>query len=770
MKKIYSFCLLWCLAIVGFSQNVSDTIHVDHYDLHLNFTDFTNQTISGYADLTIVSKINNLSELTLDLEALTVDSVRVNNMNASYLYADKKLRVFHNASMDDTMIVRVYYHGHPIPDARWGGFHYSGAYCYNLGVAFTFQPHNFGRCWYPCLDVFTDKSTYTMHIHTEAGKMAVCGGVLTDSLTLDDGSRVWTWNLTEPIPTYLNSVAVGPYVLYADTFNGINGTIPIQIYTPSSTIHKVAGTFVHLKEMLRTYERLFGPYRWARVGYVAVNFSGGAMEHATNIAYPLAAINGTTANESLFGHELFHHWFGNLITCARAEEMWINEGITSYSEAITVENLYGNEAFRDYIRDVHRATLKNIAKDDGGYYALDAVPQEVTYGTHSYNKGSLVTHSLRYYMGDSLFFDAMRQLLNHYAYKNVSSEQLFTYLSQVSGMDLMDFYEGWVHQPGFLHFSIDSIIPVQNDRYRVYLHQKLHHATHFANNNKVDLTFVSQDRNLYTVPEVTFSGEYGVVELSLPFCPLFGVVDYYEKMMDATIDYTKNLVSSETFTGTDSRCVVKLDSYVDTVLVRVEHNLVMPEGREALPEGIHRMSDTHYWNVNMAYLPHGEAVPEGTLQFRYEGGVNNNDYALMEGYNPNNLKLLYRATLADPWRVIGSTRSGSPVAGSLKTEHLLSGQYCLAVGEPTAGLENYKSDIQVLLYPNPTREVLKIKVKGGKRYVQAQICDSVGNVIQTIPLLNNETLLNVSHLSSGIYYVRVKDTKGDMRSKSFVKI
>lgn len=65
-------------------------------------------------------------------------------------------------------------------------------------------------------------------------------------------------------------------------------------------------------------------------------------------------------------------------------------------------------------------------KEDGGHFALDNVPQEVTYGTHSYKKGALVIHTLRNYMGDDLFFSSLRSLLNHYAYQNVSSVEFST--------------------------------------------------------------------------------------------------------------------------------------------------------------------------------------------------------------------------------------------------------------------------------------------------------------------------------------------------------
>ena len=128
------------------------------------------------------------------------------------------------------------------------------------------------------MDEFTDKSTYSFHIRTQNGKMAVCNGLLTDSLTLADSTRVWSWQLDLPVPTYLVSMAVGNYMCYSDTYQGMERVIPIQIYAAPNIYPNIPGSFVHLKEVLHQFETHFGPYRWPRVGYVCVAMTGGAID------------------------------------------------------------------------------------------------------------------------------------------------------------------------------------------------------------------------------------------------------------------------------------------------------------------------------------------------------------------------------------------------------------------------------------------------------------------------------------------------------------
>ena len=153
------------------AQQRTDSVHVAHYDLNLSVVDFTGYTIDGYTDLTIVAKVNNLTQMRLDLKALTTDSVFVNGAAVTFSHVGETLLVTVPAMQTgDTALVRIYYHGTPAHDNYFGGFYFNGQYAYNYGVALEATPHSYGRVWFPCLDEFTDKSSYSFHIRTENGK------------------------------------------------------------------------------------------------------------------------------------------------------------------------------------------------------------------------------------------------------------------------------------------------------------------------------------------------------------------------------------------------------------------------------------------------------------------------------------------------------------------------------------------------------------------------------------------------------------------------
>lgn len=763
MKRTTTILSLLLLAMLsGFAQQRTDSVHVAHYDLHLSVVDFTNHVIEGYTDITVVSKVGNLSQLRLDLMALTTDSVFVNQTPAAFTHTGQSLRVvLPTMQAGDTASVRVHYHGTPAHDGYFGGFYYSGEYAYNVGVALSDIPHAYGRCWFPCMDEFTDKSSYSFHIRTQNGKRAICNGLLTDSLTLADNTKIWSWQLDEPVPTYLVNLAVGNYLCYADTFQGVEKVIPIEIYAGPNIYPNIPASFIHLKPVLRKYEEFFGPYRWPRVGYVCVAMTGGAMEHATNISLPNAAVNGTLAYEGTIMHELFHHWFGDLITCERPKEMWINEGFADYSEALVQEWLYDN--YDEHIRDLHATTLQTLAKQDEGLYPLDNVPQDHTYGMHSYQKGGLVIHTLRNYMGDSLFFSSLRQLLDHFAYQNVNSEEFFTYLSQVSGMNLMDFYEDWIHQPGFLDFDVDKIVNHACGIYAVVVRQKGYGTNHLGTNVPVDVTLVSGDMEFSTTEHQLVSGDSTELMVLSSFNPAFVILDHHGKLNDATIDDTRKVEGPGNISFTNTYCSAQISQLSDTSLIHVEHHYVAPTAPSPLPEGYIRFSQTHYWTVNYA-----GAEPTGVWRFQLKRTNGQPDYNLLDGgFAIENLKLMYRPDGQSAWTPVEYTRTGSPYNSTITTTDMLAGQYCFAVAEQGVSTVE-RPGVRLSVYPNPADDTIILKTDTDKAD-KAVVFDSLGHKVKTMKISEETQTINVSNLSSGNYIIVLYRKGKSVARTMFVK-
>jgi len=214
MKNLTLFFILVLIIISKAAvAEVGDTIHVAHYSIHLTQINTEEQAIAGWTEASIVSKLDNLNAFSLELKALTVDSVQINHEAGLFTQSDEMVRIMLQQPVNEgeSFTVKIWYHGKPFHES-WGGFHWNGEYAFNLGVGFVSIPHNLGKTWFPCVDDFTDRATYDFYVTVSNQKKAVCGGVLQQVTPETDSTSTWHWKLDHNIPTYLASVAVGNYV------------------------------------------------------------------------------------------------------------------------------------------------------------------------------------------------------------------------------------------------------------------------------------------------------------------------------------------------------------------------------------------------------------------------------------------------------------------------------------------------------------------------------------------------------------------------------
>ena len=737
----------------------SDTIDVLNYSINLNISDIESKTISGYTELSIVPKINNINTFTLDLLALEIDSVFFNNNTIPYDYNDTIIlfKPTETISITDTFLLKIYYHGHPVIDpSTWGGFYFSSGYAFNLGVGFEDSPHNYGRVWYPCLDDFIDKATYDFHIKVKQGDKAICGGTLQSVTDNSDTTQTYNWILHNEISTYLSSVAVGNYIEVTDTFYGSENTIPINLFVYPNDSLKAVQSFANLTNMLTGFEKYFGPYKWERVGYVAVDFNAGAMEHATNIAYPAVCINGDLTYETLYGHELSHHWFGDLVTCKSAEDMWLNEGWAVYAESMLTEHLYGKEAFKKYRSTQHKAVLKTAHIDDDGYRAVYGIPHKYTYGTTVYKKGADVAHTLRGYLGDSLFFNAIKSYMSTYSYKSINTIEFRDFLSNYTSIDLTDFFDTWVFSPGEPHYSIDSFSVEdigQNYNVTVYVKQKLRVLNNFANSNKVEISFMDNNWNIQT-RIMNFSGEFGTQTFTIPINPSLVMMDMEEKISDATTDNYKILSSTGIKSFSDTYFTSQILEIEDSVFIRATHNWLAPDNFKTPISGI-IISDNRYWNIEMLEPSVFKAKGKFNFDTRSSSGLDNELIT-----NMDSLVLLYRKSTAENWRIIPYTKMGF-TNGFIIVDSLMSGEYSFGMQDwerylQASNINKLNNEYKFKVFPNPSHNKFTFEYDIQKNGL-IEIFDLKGNKVynQKVKAYTQRLTWQASKMSKGTYIAKL---------------
>lgn len=768
-KKYFFTCVLLALATGLFAQT-ADSVDVLHYDLNLRLRSNSTPHLSGCARLEI-RLLTAMPRLQLDLKNATVDSVFVNGQrDSSASYTSPFLTVgTADATAGDTLVVDVHYRSNGYMESNgMGGLHFNSGIAYNLGIALREYPHNMGKAWFPCRDNFTDRASYTLQVNTEAGWTAQCGGTCDSVWMDDDGSQNTRWQLPQEIPTYLISITAAPWHIIERTFTGLYGTYPTTLgylHHDSTTVQR---TFDNLERVLPMYEQCFGPYRWGRIGYVSTPM--GSMEHVNNICLHTAAMdNLTEVGQSTIVHELSHAWFGNLITCSSAADMWFNEGGASFCEEVAMQAIHTADGKPFYHREYYMNNLEKVIRtchldDGGGYRPLYDQPHYYTYGMTTYNKGALMWHSLRGYLGDSVFYAALRTLFERNAFQSMDGWSVRDSLAAYSHTNLDDFFNFYVYDGGFVDFIVDST-RYHNGTATLYLRQRLLGTETPMQGCRVPVTFVGTngERQTFTA---SWDGPTATLDFPLPFAPAHVLVDADDTLTRActsgnvAIDHRGNYRQMAAhFTCTATACG---DS---TSWLRIEHHWLPAEG--AMPYGVVRQAN-RYWNIIGDISD--ETRISGTFHYTCEAGNNVSyphlDYGFYERTNSrDSLRLLYRPDNQSAWQVVDASHGGTASDGRLNLNLLKTGEYTLAIvdtallGITTVG---QTESATVTLYPNPSTGNVTIDVTHPSTVT---VVDMTGRtVIPATPLSAQHATLNVS-LPKGIYLVRVEE-KESHRSTS----
>ncbi len=792
MKKTFLLSILaFAFQFMEAKDLRGDTIDIRSYVLKLDLSDFTGKVLKGDAVIGIKAKMNGVEGIRLDLLKLNVDSVKVNSFNAPFTYNDSVLDInlLTTLSTGDSATLQVYYQGIPYHAPNdFGGFYWTSTHAFNIGVSFLGDPHNYGRVWFPCFDNFEVRSLYEFYVTTKSTHKAFCNGIMLGVAT-PGAKKIWHWKLGQEIPSYLASVAVSDYATVNDTVNGMNGTIPVQLAANASDTTNLKNLFVHLRDAFHIQENLWGPYQWDRVGYCIVPFNAGAMEHATNIGFMSYYLNVLASEaEEAMAHELSHHWFGNLVTCDSASEMWLNEGWARYNEKLFLERLYGDSAYKQSMRELHEDVLHTAHVRDDSYLPVSGVPTEYTYGTTVYDKGADVIHTLRSYMGDSLFFHCVKNFIADFSWKNMSTAQLRDYLSQCSGINLNDYFNDWVYSPGFPHFSIDvqAVEGFPAEPYELYanVHQRLNHAPHYYDNVPVTISYFDSAWHRTDVHAMV-SGECTPVHLFQLYFPMpaYIAVDFDEKLQDAITDEWKVISDTGSFDFGTAKMILQVTANTDSGLVRVEHNWVRPEPMHNKIAGLH-LHGKRYWTIDGIINQNFSA----DAKIYFDGSDVSLDSTFITN-SEDSLVVMYRTDSYADWMEANSfsiSTQGNPSdkVGFVTVHGVSKGQYCLAIRNSalpdTAASESdcfvvtsvndFESKNEFQLSPNPTNESVVVSFEKNI-FNTAELFDLAGRKLleQNISMTQSSVQLKLKNFQNGVYLVTLIGNNTGRISKKIIK-
>lgn len=325
----------------------------------------------------------------------------------------------------------------------------------NTPVMWTLSEPYGARDWWPCKQDLNDKITSIDIYVTAPSAYTVAANGLEQSRTINGANATTHFHHSYPIAAYLIAFAVTNYQIHNQ--QGGLGTVaspffPITNYIyPESATSSISSLAV-TPTIINFYETIIGPYAFRNEKYGHAQFGwGGGMEHTT-----VSFMGGFS--RGLIAHEMAHQWFGDKITCGSWKDIWLNEGITEYMSGCVVENLDGAASFVTWKANKINSITSTLG---GNLYLTDAQITDVGRifsGQMTYNKGSMVTNMLRFKMGDTNFFQALRNYLSDptLAYAYAITPQFQAHLETVYGGGLQEFFDDWVYNEGYPTYTINA--------------------------------------------------------------------------------------------------------------------------------------------------------------------------------------------------------------------------------------------------------------------------------------------------------------------------
>ena len=408
---------------------------VQHYTLDVT-VDMSDGSIVGLATIESIAT-QNLSQFNLDFLRFTIAGIDIDERSAVFTYDDTELIVTppNPISEGDTFITTVAYEGIPNNATKRGsqGRFREGWFYYGDGVIVAGEPFSAGT-WFPVNDHPLDKATYTFVITVASDFVVGANGVLEGTVDNDDGTTTYTFEMRDPMASYLTTVGISNFeILTSVSTNGI----PIRHYIDADISNAFLDGLNNTDLMLDFFEMVFGEYPFENYGVIVHEYPlPFALETQT-----LSVFGGGTDAITL-AHELAHQWFGNSLSLSDWHDIWLNEGFATYAEALWVEYGQGTEAYEAYIDELYGYAdyLEPVFIGDPGSSDL--------FAGAVYVRGALTLAALRDRVGDDAFFEILLTYAERFHDDNVTTADFIAVAEEISEQQLDEFFDDWLFSTG----------------------------------------------------------------------------------------------------------------------------------------------------------------------------------------------------------------------------------------------------------------------------------------------------------------------------------
>jgi aminopeptidase N len=495
------------------SETLETGFDVQHYAIDISI-DPVSKTVTGHVDVRFAVVAAACDSLALHLnDNMTVTGVTMGVTSLPFTRGDHRVRIHLGGvyTWGDTLTVRVAYTGAPVQPQ---GLRFHPKVIYNLS-----EP-DMARNWLPCYDEPWDKATSEMICTVPSTLFCASNGILLSAVVNPGGTTTYHWKTKYVHSTYSISVAISAYAFFSHWYHyAKTDSMEMPYYVYPDEYSDALVSFSNAPAMMEFFSDTFGEYPFVDEVYgTALAAIGGAMENFTCTTYGASLVDGSHTYDWVVAHEMAHSWFGNSVTLADWPDIWLNEGFATYGDALWHEHAGGWSALN--------ARLENFKSE---YFAEDAVarfpvydPQNLWGGT-VYEKGAWVLHMLRYVMGESAFFEALRSYVEAFGYSIATTEDFKMTCETASSQDLDGFFGEWIYQAGYPEYQWSWNAFFDGAAYRL----------------NVSIEQVQTSAPVFTIPieiRVTTAAGDSLVKLPVPGPRVLHQLTFTEAPIDVTFD------------------------------------------------------------------------------------------------------------------------------------------------------------------------------------------------------------------------------------------
>ncbi len=453
---------------VPYRATHTKTTELKHTKLKVNF-DYQKEQMNGEEWLTASPFFYATNELVLDAKGMLIHEVALDKNGSKsplkFDYKNDELKITLDKTYQKNQDYTVYikYTARPNEVKQEGSKAISdakGLYFINAQGKDPDKPTQIwtqgetesSSAWFPTIDKSNQKTTQEIYMTVPDKYVTLSNGILKDSQKESGNMRTDHWVMDKRHSTYLFFMGVGEYAIVKDKWRNI----PVDYYIEKEYEPYAKQIYGNTPEMIEFFSKKLGyDYPWAKYAQISGrDYVSGAMEnttatlHGSDILQKPGQLIDENKWEDTIAHELFHHWFGDLVTAESWSNLTVNESFANYSEYLWNEYKYGKDQ-----ADYHQMEDVNLYIHNPGDFKKDLVrfdyaSREDVFDLVTYQKGGGILHMLRNYLGDDAFFAGITEFLKTYEYQNAEAHQLRLSFEKVSGKDLNWFFNQWYFGSG----------------------------------------------------------------------------------------------------------------------------------------------------------------------------------------------------------------------------------------------------------------------------------------------------------------------------------